>query len=470
MGLNEWSMALTVAAVLLTADRAAAQVARPIKAAGVGTIEGWNPTKQPVDLRLKFRIRNVGNQPATITRSEVLMVSQGGWSDSQGETIASGNTFLGDSPTLAPGEERSYNWTGQEACPPAHWLLAVQVSLPGRPAYDDMIAVPYHRPGFAAPPPVPATGPLFIGLQEPVEVMGLTSGEVWLPVVGQVTNLTGKTLTLTKWRFHLKDHAGKTALDRDASSLLKVERSAQTLNEFYHGFDLPKDFRKGTLRIEAEVELDSKRTPLVREVPAERIEGVTVASPVEGVWGTGGGPGCPGFHGHLHDVFSRYSEDMGVFKVINGEKVTFSGDPFKNESFFNWDRPIYCVEDGTVLLVVDDVPDNFGQKPNPANVGVRNSRILVEHAGSRLSCYYHVRQGSAKVKVGQHVKAGQVLAHLGNAGSSSEPHLHFGYLAFDHRLGYFKNVPIRIKGLKTEDGKPVEGIMKDGFYRFTPAK
>ncbi len=463
------SVALIVVAAVVPPASALAQAARPIRAAGAGINEGWAPNKG-FDLRLQFRIRNLGNQPATITRSEVLMVFQGGWANSQGETIADGHTFLGDSPTLAPGEERSYDWRGAEGSPPTHWLLAVQVGVPGRPAYEDMVAVPYRRPGFAAPPPVPATGPLFIGLQEPVEVMGLTGGQVWLPVIGQVTNLTGKPLTLTKWHFHVKDSAGKTALDRDASPMLKVERSKETLNEFYHGFDLPKDFRKGTLRIEAEVEVAGKRTPLVREVPAERVEGYSVASPVEGDWGWGGGPGCPGFHGHLHDIASRYSEDIGAFKEINGEKVTFSGDPFKNESFFGWDRPIHCVEDGRVIIVLDSAPDNFGQKPNPANVGVKNNCIFVEHAGQRRSCYYHMRQGSATVKVGQNVKAGQVLARLGNAGSSSEPHLHFGYLAFDNRLGYYKNVPVRIKGLKSEDGKPVEGIIKDGIYRFTPAR
>ncbi len=130
---------------------------RPIRAAGVGTIDG--PPKQPVDCRLQFRIRNSGKQPATIKRAEVLMIfSSGGWSYSQGETIARDGTFLGDSPTLAPGEERAYNWTGQEGCPPLYWLLAVRVSLPGRPDYDDMIAIPYHRPGFANPAPCASPG------------------------------------------------------------------------------------------------------------------------------------------------------------------------------------------------------------------------------------------------------------------------------------------------------------------------
>ena len=36
----------------------------------------------------------------------------------------------------------------------------------------------------------------------------------------------------------------------------------------------------------------------------------------------------------------------------------------------------------------------------------------------------HLKQGSIKVKEGQHVNEGEFLAQVGNSGSSSEPHLH----------------------------------------------
>ena len=41
------------------------------------------------------------------------------------------------------------------------------------------------------------------------------------------------------------------------------------------------------------------------------------------------------------------------------------------------------------------------------------------------AAYAHLRPGTLKVKVGDTVHAGDVLAHLGNTGNSSEPHLHF---------------------------------------------
>src|SRR5207253_5277058 len=39
--------------------------------------------------------------------------------------------------------------------------------------------------------------------------------------------------------------------------------------------------------------------------------------------------------------------------------------------------------------------------------------------------YAHVQPGSLRVKVGDRVKRGQVVALLGNSGNSTEPHVHF---------------------------------------------
>jgi hypothetical protein len=55
---------------------------------------------------------------------------------------------------------------------------------------------------------------------------------------------------------------------------------------------------------------------------------------------------------------------------------------------------------------------------NPANNARRNAYIVVEHPGRRFLCHVYVRQGSAAVKVGQRVKAGDVLGRLDHAGAN----------------------------------------------------
>ena len=60
--------------------------------------------------------------------------------------------------------------------------------------------------------------------------------------------------------------------------------------------------------------------------------------------------------------------------------------------------------------------------------------------------YAHVRKGSAKVKVGDVVRAGDVLAEVGNAGFSTEPHLHLAYYTLD-ASGRVRALPMAFPGL-----------------------
>ena len=51
--------------------------------------------------------------------------------------------------------------------------------------------------------------------------------------------------------------------------------------------------------------------------------------------------------------------------------------------------------------------------------------MVIDIGGGRYAFYAHVQPGSLRVKVGDKVKRGQVLALVGNSGNSTEPHLHF---------------------------------------------
>jgi len=43
----------------------------------------------------------------------------------------------------------------------------------------------------------------------------------------------------------------------------------------------------------------------------------------------------------------------------------------------------------------------------------------------QFAYYFHLQPGSSRVKVGDDVRRGQILAVVGNSGDSREPHVHF---------------------------------------------
>ena len=77
----------------------------------------------------------------------------------------------------------------------------------------------------------------------------------------------------------------------------------------------------------------------------------------------------------------------------------------------------------------DGIPENV---PNSGKIAVpitydtlAGNHIIEDLGDGHFAAYAHLRPGTLKVKVGDQVHAGNVLAHLGNTGNSSEPHLHF---------------------------------------------
>ncbi len=82
---------------------------------------------------------------------------------------------------------------------------------------------------------------------------------------------------------------------------------------------------------------------------------------------------------------------------------------------------IVAARAGTVILVQDSfalggVQPYFLDKANA---------VYVLHDDGSYATYAHLLLGSAVVKVGQKIKAGDLIAQSGNSGFSSGPHLHF---------------------------------------------
>ena len=128
----------------------------------------------------------------------------------------------------------------------------------------------------------------------------------------------------------------------------------------------------------------------------------------------------------LPHIGQRYAID---WIQLGDDGKTFTGDEHDNKSYHAWDQEIHAAADGKIVEVKDGIPENV---PNSGKLAVQmtydtlaGNHIIEQLNEDHYAAYAHLRPGTIKVKVGDTVHAGDVLAHLGNTGNSSEPHLHF---------------------------------------------
>ncbi len=110
-------------------------------------------------------------------------------------------------------------------------------------------------------------------------------------------------------------------------------------------------------------------------------------------------------------------------------------------------------------------PDNNGKDPHPDAAGP--NYIIVGHSDGSITAYYHLKQNSIKVSLNQTVKAGDLIAEVGNS-AANPPHLHLGYSG-TNGFGEFTLRPMRFEGLymAEEDTAVTENPGTD-FYRSFP--
>lgn len=103
------------------------------------------------------------------------------------------------------------------------------------------------------------------------------------------------------------------------------------------------------------------------------------------------------------------------------------GDPNKNEDYVCYGKPVIAVADATVASVLDGLPDRVPGMlpPDTTAQNITGNHVILELGKGVYVFYAHLKPGSVKVKVGERVKRGQVLALLGNSGNTTAPHLHF---------------------------------------------
>ena len=118
-------------------------------------------------------------------------------------------------------------------------------------------------------------------------------------------------------------------------------------------------------------------------------------------------------------------------------------DGTKPEDYFAYGEPVHAVADGTVVQVVNDIPDtemprkgesrrDFAVRvldamwtKDPTGHVAGGNQVVLEHAGGEHSIYVHLAPGSVPVQVGDVVQQGQRIGKVGISGDGFQPHLHF---------------------------------------------
>jgi urea transporter/murein DD-endopeptidase MepM/ murein hydrolase activator NlpD len=204
---------------------------------------------------------------------------------------------------------------------------------------------------------------------------------------------------------------------------------------------------------------------------------VNIVLPVYGQWKTT----------QAHDGDITHKEEWRHawdFEIENENGETFKNAGQSVKDYYCYDKPILAPADGHVVEVMNSVPDNrIGDMNLKYNWG---NTIVIQHAEHLFSQLSHLKMDSIKVKPGDLVKRGDLLAATGNSGRSPVPHLHFQLQATPHIGSKTMDHPISYYILTHEDkneicfydrpqkGDVISNIMKNSLiaqsFRFIPGR
>jgi len=127
-------------------------------------------------------------------------------------------------------------------------------------------------------------------------------------------------------------------------------------------------------------------------------------------------------------ISRRYAIDWKQVK----DGVSFSKDPRDKQSYYAYGKNVLAVADGHVVTARDGLPDNIPGHNDAFHPAVpitletvAGNTITIDLGDGQFAYYMHLQPGSLRVKAGERVRRGQVLARVGCSGDAREPHLHF---------------------------------------------
>lgn len=152
-------------------------------------------------------------------------------------------------------------------------------------------------------------------------------------------------------------------------------------------------------------------------------------------WTADNGPSIHSHHrtgvfvaGGLAQISRRYAFD---WKKYQGG-LSYSGDARDVNSYYAYGENVIAVADGRVIAARDGLPDNIPRTKDgfspalPITMeNIAGNNITIDLGDGQFAQYAHLQPGSVRVKAGDRVRRGQLMARVGSSGDAREPHLHF---------------------------------------------
>lgn len=114
-------------------------------------------------------------------------------------------------------------------------------------------------------------------------------------------------------------------------------------------------------------------------------------------------------------------ESFPVSQGFHGKYSHTGGDCYSIDFKMPEGSPVHAAREGVVAGIKDDSTVGGSSKKYEWDANY----VLIRHPDGTLGHYVHLEKGGVTVKVGDTVKAGQLIGYSGNTGHSTGPHLHF---------------------------------------------
>jgi murein DD-endopeptidase MepM/ murein hydrolase activator NlpD len=199
---------------------------------------------------------------------------------------------------------------------------------------------------------------------------------------------------------------------------------------------------RDTLRVHVHGNVDGHAAEFTGSIPIKsEFAQNKYIFPLRGVWYVGYGAS---FHtGHRWAIPEEFALDIAK---VGESGLSHKGDGTRFDDYYAYGADVLAAADGRVTSVANDQQEDPSamQRPNETQeayfarlqkeqgerlakglTAITGNYVMIDHGKNEYSLYAHLQPGSVGIRVGDQVKAGDVIGKLGSSGNSTEPHLHF---------------------------------------------